>query len=235
MDNIFVRNIFAAVFDKKVLDPILEILKAGQKARPFSGRKSGTRSGLGLDNVRFWGTEGTVEYLKQKGFKANSVVSGFDFDGRVKTLDRKVFAAILADRSKRKHLSELKKLARYTSEVDKLGVSGLTPGVESGSHLEDTPGVGDWQPFDLVIVNLYPLDKKNFPESMDIGGQALIRAAIKNYKNVALAVDASSLASLVRELISNKGSTTLSFRKKQAQKAAEFIASRGKLEDSLFI
>ena len=242
MDNIFVRNIFAAVFDKKVLDPILEILKAGQKARPFSGRKSGTRSGLGLDNVRFWGTEGTVEYLKQKGFKANSVVSGFDFDGRVKSLDKKVFAAILADRSKRKHLSELKKLARYTSEVDfdssevnKLGVSGLTPGVESGSHLEDTPGVGDWQPFDLVIVNLYPLDKKNFPESMDIGGQALIRAAIKNYKNVALAFDASSLASLVRELISNKGSTTLSFRKKQAQKAAEFIASRGKLEDSLFI
>src|SRR3989344_8296988 len=150
MDNIFVRNIFAAVFDKKVLDPILEILKAGQKARPFSGRKSGTRSGLGLDNVRFWGTEGTVEYLKQKGFKANSVVSGFDFDGRVKSLDKKVFAAILADSSKKSHLIELKRL-----------------GVE---------------PLNAVVVDLYKPSKKGFPESMDIGGQALIRAAIKNYK-----------------------------------------------------
>lgn len=181
MDEIKVENIFAAVSDKSVLDSLLEALDP--------------------KTVRFWGTEGTVLYLKSKGFDAQSVVSGFDFDGRVKSLDKKVFAAILADRSKQTHLDELKKL-----------------GVE---------------PIDAVIVDLYPLDKNNFPESMDIGGQALIRAAIKNYKNVAVAFDVSSLASLVDELIKNSGSTTLSFRKTQAQNAAKFIAERCRLEASL--
>ena len=54
-------NIFAAVSNKSVLDPLLAVVD----------RKS----------VKFWGTEGTVQYLKAKGFEAQSVVSGFDFDG----------------------------------------------------------------------------------------------------------------------------------------------------------
>jgi len=97
------------------------------------------------------------------------------------------------------------------------------------SHMVELERLGV-EPFDLVVVVLYKPDKNNFPESMDIGGQALIRAAIKNYKNVALAFDASSLESLVGELISNNGSTTLGFRKTQAQKAAKFIAERCEVE-----
>lgn len=198
MDKIKVENIFAAVSNKSVLDPLLDFWKSGQKARPLPGRNPKLRPGL--SQVKFWGTEGTVAYLKSKGFSTQSVVSDFDFGGRVKTLDKKVFAAILADGSKQSHLDELKKL-----------------GVE---------------PIDVVIVDLYPLDKNNFPESMDIGGQALIRAAIKNYKNIALAFDAGSLASLVNELSSNGGSTSLDFRKIQAQKAARFIARRAEDEAS---
>ncbi|KKR87930.1 MAG: IMP cyclohydrolase [Candidatus Curtissbacteria bacterium GW2011_GWA1_41_11] len=192
-------NIFAAVFDKSILDPLLGVLD----------KKS----------VKFWGTRGTVDYLVKKNFNANSVVSGFDFDGRLKTLDKKVFAGILADKKKPSHLEELRRLARDTSEVG-----------SDSSEVEKLPS----EPFDLVIVDLYPLDKKNFPESMDIGGQALIRAAIKNYKSVAVAFDNSSLGSLVDELISNKGSTTLNFRKLQAQKAAKFIAEKGQLEADSF-
>src|SRR3989344_7489209 len=192
-------NIFAAVFDKSILDPLLETLDP--------------------KSTKFWGTEGTVKYLKSKGFEAQSVVSGFDFDGRVKTLDKKVFAGILADKKKLSHLEELRRLARDTSEVS-----------SDSSEVEKLPS----EPFDLVIVDLYPLDKKNFPESMDIGGQALIRAAIKKYKRGAGAVDNSSLGSLVDELISNKGSTTLNFRKLQAQKAAKFIAEKGQLEADSF-
>lgn len=202
MDKLEVKNIFAAVFEKSVLDPLLKILDP--------------------KSARFWGTEGTVKYLKAKGFTAKSVVSGFDFDGRVKSLDRQIFARILVDRAKKKHLDELRKI-----------VLGDTPGVKSGRNLESTPGVG-WEPFDLVIVDLYAPNKNNFPESMDIGGQALIRAAIKNYKNVALAFDERSLESVVDELISNHGSTTLSFRKAQAQKAAKFITGRNELEVSFF-
>lgn len=178
--QIKVANIFAAVSDKSILDPLLE----SEKARD--------------QNINFWGTDGTVKYLKSKGFSAQSIVSGFDFEGRVKTLDRNVFTRILADRKRLRHQRKMRKL--------KL------------------------KPFDLVVVELYPPNKKNFPESMDIGGQALIRAAIKNYKNVALAFDKSSLASLVDELIRNSGTTSLSFRKKQAVAALKFIADRSKLE-----
>ena len=166
-----IMNIFAAVSDKSLLDPLLAVLDK--------------------KDTKFWGTERTVKYLKSKGFSAKSVVSGFDFDGRVKTLDKSVFARILADRFNLKHLKELKEL-------------NLTP-------------------FDLVVVDLYPPDKKIFPESMDIGGVSLIRAAIKNYKNVALAFDKKSLLGLAAQLKASRGSTSLAFRKTQAKSALKFV------------
>ena len=97
------------------------------------------------------------------------------------------------------------------------------------SHMAELEKLGV-EPFDLVVVDLYKPDKNNFPESMDIGGQALIRAAIKNYKNVALAYDGESIKDLVEELKFNRGETTLNFRKTQAQKAAKFIAERCRQE-----
>ena len=194
MDNFKVKNIFAAVFEKKVLDPLLVVLD--------------------LKEAKFWGTEGTVKYLKSKGFNAQSVVSGFDFDGRVKSVDRITFIRILADRSKKRHILELSKLASQGEALQ-----GWKAGME---------------PFDLIIVDLYPLDKKNFPEFMDIGGQALIRAAIKNYKYVVLAFDAESIKELVEHLKANQGRSLLVFRKAQAKKAAKFIAERSKLEAKLF-
>ena len=196
MNNIPVKNIFAAVFTKKILDPLLKVLD--------------------LKSVKFWGTEGTMKYVKVKGYSGKSVVGGFDFDGRVKSLDRLIFARILADRTKEKHLEELKKLALNTSEVS-----------------SDSSEVS-WEPFDLVIVDLYKPDARNFPESMDIGGQALIRAAIKNYQNVALAFDKKSIEGVASELVKNNGSTTLPFRKNQAKSALKFIAERSKLESDLF-
>lgn len=191
MDKIEVKSIFAAVFDKGSLDPILEYLANSQ----FSSLKPGFEP-------RFWGTDGTVDYVKSKGFVGQSVIRGFDYNGRVKSLDRANFVRILADSSKPDHLAELKK-----------------EGLKS---------------IDLVIVDLYAPDPKTFPESMDIGGQALIRAAIKNYQNVALAFDRESINDLVSELKANKGSTTLEFRRSQANKASKFIAERTSLEAELF-
>lgn len=182
MDNIPVRNIFAAVFEKSSLDPILQVLSIGK--------------------VKFWGTEGTVKYLKQKGYNATSVVSGFDFGGRVKSLDRENFARVLADRSKAADLRELKKM--------------------------------NLEPYDLIIVDLYAPEKNKFPENMDIGGHAIIRAAIKNWQNVALAFDKMSIFDLAGDVRRNEGSTSVSFRKKQAAAAAKFIAERTALEAKLF-
>lgn len=188
-NQVRVKNVFAAVFDKGVLEPILALTRPVQPLR------------AALD-LRFWGTEGTVRWLQSRGFKGTSVVKKFDYDGRVKSLDRDNFVRILADASKESHLAQLKK-------------EGL-------------------EPIDCVIVDLYAPDPKIFPESMDIGGMSLIRAAIKNYKNVALAFDEKSTRDLAREIKKNSGSTTLGFRKKQAQSAAKFIASRMELEAELF-
>lgn len=198
MSKIKVKNIFAAVSNKFILDPLLSILDPKSRrglSSPVSLREDKPR-----ENIKFWGTGGTVKYLKSKGFGAESVVGGFDFGGRVKSLDREVFVRILADRTNKKHLEALRVELRQLA------------------------------PFDLIIVDLYPPDPKTFPESMDIGGQALIRAAVKNYKNVAVAFDGGSIGDLVRHLKANQGSTLLEFRKKQAQFALKFIAQRATLE-----
>lgn len=176
------KSAFIAVYDKKNLDNLIPVLKNFK--------------------VKVMGTEGTVKYLKTKGVVAKSAVTGFDFDGRVKSLDRKNFAAILADSSKKNHLSQLAKM--------------------------------QVRPVNAVIVDLYKPERKGFPESMDIGGQALIRAAVKNFKNVAVAYDAKSINDLAWELKTNKGETNLAFRIKQAGKALKFIASRSVLEVRLF-
>ncbi len=182
MDKIQIKTAFVAVFDKKSVDKLAVFFK--------------------YYKVNVLGTAGTVKYLKTKGVKAKSATWGFDFGGRVKSLERKNFAGILADSAKSKHLAELKKLK--------------------------VPAIGG------VVVDLYKLDPKNFPETMDIGGQALIRAAIKNYKNVAVAFDAKSIEDLEWELKKNKGVTTLAFRQKQAARALKFIAQRTALESKLF-
>jgi len=182
MDLIEVNNVFAAVFEKNILDGLLCILD-GQR-------------------TRFWGTEGTASYVREKGFKAESVLRGFDYGGRVKSLDRANFVRILADRENVDHATQLK------SE--------------------------DLKAFDLVVVDLYAPNPDTFPESMDIGGQALIRAAIKNYKSVALAFDEESLERLVLELNKNALMTSLAFRRDQAKAAAKFIAGRAKLEAEMF-
>lgn len=94
----------------------------------------------------------------------------------------------------------------------------------------DSSEVDNFEPFDLVIVDLYAPHKNNFPESMDIGGQALIRAAVKNFRNVAVAFDKKSINDVVSQIEKNDGSTSLKFRKKQAENALKFIADRGVIE-----
>lgn len=178
--NIKVKNILIAVSDKQVVDRLLPL----------------------VEKNKIWATEGTAKYIKLKIETVHPVALGFDFNGRLKTLSRELFARILADRGQAPHMAELSKMGM--------------------------------EPFDLVVVDLYKPDKNNFPESMDIGGQAIIRAAIKNYKNVAVAFDGESIRDLVEELKSQRGETTLEFRKGQAKKAAKFIAERTALEADLF-
>ena len=78
---------------------------------------------------------------------------------------------------------------------------------------------------DLVIVDLYPFEKKikknskKLIEYIDIGGPALIRAAAKNFNDVTVISSIKDYSSLTKELKINKGSTSIKFRKFMSAKA----------------
>ena len=78
---------------------------------------------------------------------------------------------------------------------------------------------------DLVIVDLYPFEKKlqekskNLIEYIDIGGPTLIRAAAKNFEDVTVISNSDDYYQLKQELKIHKGFTSSKFRKIMAAKA----------------
>jgi phosphoribosylaminoimidazolecarboxamide formyltransferase/IMP cyclohydrolase len=84
---------------------------------------------------------------------------------------------------------------RYDSHVDQLAELGI-------------------EPFDLIVVNLYPFAATvasgaaaaSVIENIDIGGPAMVRAAAKNHHNVAIVVDPSDY-DLVIDAVTSGGST----------------------------
>lgn len=89
----------------------------------------------------------------------------------------------------------------------------------------------DIEPFQLVVVNLYPFvetvasgaDAPTVIENIDIGGPALVRAAAKNHANVAIAVSPASYPQIVKAL--TLGGTTLAQRQRLAGEAFAHTAS----------
>ena len=80
---------------------------------------------------------------------------------------------------------------------------------------------------DLVIVDLYPFEKKfheniksqKLIEYIDIGGTALIRAAAKNFNDVTVISNIADYNQLTKEMKNNNGSTSLKFREFMSAKA----------------
>jgi phosphoribosylaminoimidazolecarboxamide formyltransferase/IMP cyclohydrolase len=144
-------------------------------------------------------TGGTHKALAEAGIRARDVseLTGFPemMDGRVKTLHPAVHGGLLAVRDNEDHASALR--AR---------------GIE---------------PIDLLVVNLYPFeatvargaDFATAIENIDIGGPAMIRAAAKNHRHVAVVVDPADYAALLAELDRHKAMTTLALRQRLAAKA----------------
>lgn len=138
-------------------------------------------------------------FKKIKGMKYNCVevsnYTGFSemLNGRVKTLHPKIHAGILNIRKDSTHRRDLKK--------------------------QNIPDI------DLVIVNLYPFEKqleekpKKLIEHIDIGGSTLIRAAAKNFNDVAVISNINDYFHLAKELKINNGSTSIKFRKLMSAKA----------------
>ena len=142
---------------------------------------------------------GTYKEIKKLGFKCLEISKYTEspeiLNGRVKTLHPKIHAGILSKRNNKSHKSDLKK--------------------------------NKFQEIDLVIVNFYPFEKiinktKNHNtiiENIDIGGPTLVRAAAKNYTDVAVITNFNQYEELINELNKYKGSTSLQFREKMSREA----------------
>ena len=82
-------------------------------------------------------------------------------------------------------------------------------------------------PIDLVAVNLYPFEAtvakpgctlEDAIENIDIGGPTMIRAAAKNYEDVASVVDPADYPQVIAEMDANKGGLTHATKFRLAQK-----------------
>mgnify|MGYP001616509875 CR=1 FL=1 len=60
------------------------------------------------------------------------------------------------------------------------------------------------KPIDMVVCNLYPFEKANSIENIDIGGPTMIRAAAKNYKYVVVVIDPEDYHKVIKILEAKK-------------------------------
>jgi len=153
-------------------------------------------AGLGIELVSTGGTRAALASAGL-GIKDVSDVTGFPeiMGGRVKTLHPKIHGGLLAIRENPEHEAAM-----------------LAHGIA---------------PIDLLAVNLYPFEAavirgaafERCVENIDIGGPAMIRAAAKNFADVAVIVDPSDYPRLLEELHARNRATTLRLRRELAQKA----------------
>ncbi|MBI3564945.1 MAG: phosphoribosylglycinamide formyltransferase, partial [Elusimicrobia bacterium] len=158
---------------------------------------------LGVEVVS---TSGTAKALVEAGvpIRPLDTMTGFPeiLDGRVKTLHPNVHGAILLRRKDPKQAREAE-------------LYGL-------------------EPIDLVVVNLYPFAKtvaaakspyeQAVIEQIDIGGVALIRAAAKNFEDVAVLTSPADYGATLAELAAAQGRLSEGTRKKLALAAFRHTA-----------
>jgi phosphoribosylaminoimidazolecarboxamide formyltransferase/IMP cyclohydrolase len=101
---------------------------------------------------------------------------------------------------------------------------GILADLRYDSHVSQLAELGV-EPFDLVVVNLYPFaaavasgaEAAKVVENIDIGGPAMVRAAAKNHHNVAIVVDPADYPEVVTAVTS--GGTSLDQRRILAGRA----------------
>jgi phosphoribosylaminoimidazolecarboxamide formyltransferase/IMP cyclohydrolase len=162
-------------------------------------------SGLNKLGVNILASGGTAKILDKNKIPFTHVSdytkSPEMLDGRVKTLHPKIHAGLLARRDKEEHMKQLE---------------------ENGI-----------KPIDMVVVNFYPfrqtISKKDAVldealENIDVGGPTLIRAAAKNYRDVAVIIDPADYTPVLGELRSSKMSLSERTLARLAVKAFQHTA-----------
>lgn len=167
-------------------------------------------------NIEIVSTGHTRKALTEAGLKVKDVsdVTGFPemLGGRVKTLHPRVHGGILAVRENLEHMKTLREQ--------------------------------DITPIDLVVCNLYPFratvarpgsPHEEIIENIDIGGPSMIRAAAKNYRDVAVVTDPGQYAGLVAELKENDGALSLATREQLAAEAFGLTAGYDSAVSAYFV
>ncbi|MEO8594656.1 MAG: bifunctional phosphoribosylaminoimidazolecarboxamide formyltransferase/IMP cyclohydrolase [Candidatus Solibacter sp.] len=144
-------------------------------------------------------TGGTARLLRDAGVSVADVseVTGFPemLDGRVKTMHPKIAGGLLAIRSNPQHMAAI-----------------LEHGIV---------------PIDMVVVNLYRFEEvaakagahlEELIENIDIGGPTMLRAAAKNYQDVAVVTSPGDYSAILEELRANGGELSLDTKWRLARK-----------------
>jgi phosphoribosylaminoimidazolecarboxamide formyltransferase/IMP cyclohydrolase len=148
---------------------------------------------LQAQGVRLLSTGGTARLLADAGLSVTEVaeITGFPemLDGRVKTLHPNIHGGLLARRDLPEHMAAL------------------------AAH-----GIAT---IDLLVVNLYPFAQATARadctldeaiENIDIGGPAMLRAAAKNWNDVAVLIDPADYVQVLQELRSGGVQRSTRFR-----------------------
>ncbi|MDO9054075.1 MAG: bifunctional phosphoribosylaminoimidazolecarboxamide formyltransferase/IMP cyclohydrolase [Gallionella sp.] len=162
----------------------------------------------GLNNlgVKILSTGGTAKLFTDNGIPCTEVAdyTGFPemLDGRVKTLQPKVHAGILARRDLPEHVATL---AQHGIPTIDLVVVNLYPFAATiakpNCSLEDAI------------------------ENIDIGGPTMVRAAAKNHGHVAIVTDPEDYSSVLAEMQTNNGAVSDATRFDLAKKAFSHTAA----------
>lgn len=161
---------------------------------------------IGALGAEIVSTGGTARLIREAGVPVRDVSEVTSFpemlDGRVKTLHPKIAGGILAIRERPEHMRAL-----------------------AEQHIE---------PIDMVVVNLYRFEetaarpgatREELIENIDIGGPTMIRAAAKNYQDVAVVVSPDDYGAIVEEMRAGGGSLSLETQWKLARKAFRTTAA----------
>jgi phosphoribosylaminoimidazolecarboxamide formyltransferase/IMP cyclohydrolase len=156
--------------------------------------------------VELISTGGTAKAIRDAKLPVIEVsdVTGFPemLDGRVKTIHPRIAGGVLAIRGNVGHMQSLKE--------------------------HDIPLI------DMVVVNLYEFEKyaaksdveaAELIENIDIGGPTLIRAAAKNFQDVAVVVSPNQYGAIASELEQNSGSLSRATHWRLAQQAFQRTAA----------
>jgi phosphoribosylaminoimidazolecarboxamide formyltransferase/IMP cyclohydrolase len=192
-DRVIIQRVLVSVYDKTGLDAfVVGLLRVNPTCTFFA-------TGQTHDYVaKVLGSPPRDRLVAVEAFTGQPEMQG----GLVKTLDFKIYLALLSETYNKEHQADVKK--RTGGVVFDMVISNLYPFAETVARSETTP--------------------ETARANIDIGGPCLIRAAAKNFHRVAAVTDKDDYLRLIELLESSHGTLDVETRFTLARKAFHHIA-----------